>query len=129
MGFSVCAAPLLDFPLGWRCVFARRINLKKTPLLSDTSLRYKEEYLFIHWPQNLEEVRRVTEQYQQHYNWERPLKATSVRQSTTAPGLSDPAELTSFTRGRASRSLSGARSHHRIFARLVGADWLRHRPS
>ena len=33
---------------------------------------YKEECLQVHQPQNLEEVRRVTEAYQYHYNFQRP---------------------------------------------------------
>jgi transposase InsO family protein len=33
---------------------------------------YKEECLNVHWPESLEEVKRVTEEFQQHYNHQRP---------------------------------------------------------
>ena len=48
---------------------------------------YKYECLLVHVPQSLEDVRRVTEQYQQHYNEQRPQEATSLRQSATTSGF------------------------------------------
>lgn len=82
---------------------------------------YKEECLQVHWPQNLEEVRRVTEAYQQHYNWERPHQGRSCGNQPprqvfemlpTLPGLPQTVQ--------ADRWLE--RYHHRIFARLVNSD-------
>jgi hypothetical protein len=72
-------------------------------------------------PQSLEEVRRVTEQYQQHYNWERPHQGRACgnqppRQAfpilPTLPPLPEVVQ--------ADRWLW--RYHHRIFARLIGSD-------
>ncbi len=49
----------------------------------------QEECLAVHRPGTLEEVREATAQFQQHYNWSRPLKAAEVRQSPATGGLSD----------------------------------------
>src|SRR5258708_16308157 len=80
---------------------------------------YKEECLHVHWPETLEEVRRVTEQYQQHYNFERPHQGRACgnqppRQAfptlPTLPPLPDMVQ--------ADRWLW--RYHHPFFPRLIG---------
>jgi transposase InsO family protein len=82
---------------------------------------YKYECLLVHVPQSLEEVRRVTEQYQQHYNEQRPHQGRACgnqppRQAfpmlPTLPPLPDIVQ--------ADRWLW--RYHHRVFARLIGSD-------
>jgi len=45
---------------------------------------YQEECLARQRPATLEEVRAVTAQFQQHYNFERPLKAAQLWQSSAA---------------------------------------------
>ena len=62
---------------------------------------YKYECLLVHVPQSLEEVRRVTEQYQQHYNEQRPRKATRLCQSTTTSGIPHAAHPAFAARHRA----------------------------
>lgn len=82
---------------------------------------YKYECLLVHVPQNLEEVRRVTEQYQQHYNEQRPHQGQACGNQPprmafpTLPTLSPLPEQV-----QADRWLW--RCHHRAFARLVGSD-------
>lgn len=39
---------------------------------------YQEECLAVQRPATLEQVRAVTAQFQQHYNYERPLKAAQL---------------------------------------------------
>ncbi len=50
---------------------------------------YQEECLAVQRPGTLQEVRAATTQFQQHYNWSRPLKAAQLRQSPATGGLSD----------------------------------------
>jgi hypothetical protein len=82
---------------------------------------YKQECLQVHSPQNLEEVKRVTEDYQQHYNYQRPHQGRACgncppRQKfcnlPTLPPLPETVQ--------ADRWL--AHYHRRVFARLVGSD-------
>jgi len=77
--------------------------------------------LLVHRPQNLEEVRRVTEAYQQHYNWERPHQGRSCGNRPprqvfeilpTLPVLPQMVQADTWLK----------RVHHRVFARLVNAD-------
>ncbi len=49
---------------------------------------YQEECLAAQRPQSLEQVREVTQQFGQHYNYERPRKAAQLWQSPTAHRLS-----------------------------------------
>ena len=81
---------------------------------------YKQECLQVHQPQNLEEVKRITEAYQQHYNFQRPHQGRACGNRPprqvfetlpTLPALPQPVD----------GSLA-PRYHHRIFARLVMAD-------
>jgi transposase InsO family protein len=98
--------------------------LQKNAFVERYHRNYKYECLLVHVPQSLEEVRRVTEQYQQHYNWERPHQGRACgnqpprRAFPTLPTLPPLPEVV-----QADRWLW--RYHHRIFARLIGADWLR----
>ena len=48
----------------------------------------QEECLAVQRPATLEQVRAVTEQFGQHYNFQRPLKAAQLWQSPTAHRLS-----------------------------------------
>lgn len=48
------------------------ISHKKMGTLRDTIARYKEECFNVHWPESLEEVKRVTEEFRRHYNEQRP---------------------------------------------------------
>jgi hypothetical protein len=82
---------------------------------------YKYECLLVHVPQSLEDVRRVTEQYQRHYNQQRPHQGKACgnqppRQAfPTLPALSPLPEQV-----QADRWLW--RYHRRVFARLIGSD-------
>ena len=49
---------------------------------------YQQECLAVQRPGTLEEVRAVTEQFVQHYNEKRPLKAPQLWQPTAAYGFS-----------------------------------------
>ncbi len=75
----------------------------------------------MHIPQSLEDVRRVTEQYQQHYNEQRPHQGRACgnqppRQAfPTLPALPPLPEQV-----QADRWLW--RYHRRVFARLIGSD-------
>lgn len=82
---------------------------------------YKEECLNVHRPQTLEEVRRVTEAYQQHYNFQRPHQGSACGNRPprqvfallpALPALPQTMQADAWLR----------RYHHRIFARLVNAD-------
>ena len=75
----------------------------------------------MHVPRNLEDVRRVTEQYQQHYNEQRPHQGRACGNQpprTAFPTLPTLAPLPE--RVQADRWLW--RYHHRVVARLVGSD-------
>lgn len=75
----------------------------------------------MHVPQSLQDVRRITEQYQQHYNEQRPHQGRACGNPPprvafpTLPALSPLPEDV-----QADRWLW--RCHHRVFARLVGSD-------
>ncbi len=82
---------------------------------------YKYECLLVHVPQSLEDVRRVTEQYQQHYNEQRPHQGRACHNQpprVAFPAL--PALPPLPEQVQADRWLW--RFHHRVFARLVGSD-------
>jgi integrase-like protein len=82
---------------------------------------YKSECLRVHQPQNLEEVKRVTQEFQQHDNWQRPHQGRACGNRPprqvfeTLPALPALPETV-----QADRWL--ARYHHRVFVRLVGSD-------
>jgi transposase InsO family protein len=59
---------------------------------------YGQECLHIHQPSTLQEVREVTEAFLQHYNNERPLKATSLWKCPSPGGVSDVAHVTRASR-------------------------------
>ena len=82
---------------------------------------YKQECLQVHYPQNLEEVKRVTEAYQHHYNFQRPHQGRACgnrppRQAfetlPTLPPLPQTVQADCWLE----------RYHHRAFARLVNSD-------
>jgi transposase InsO family protein len=52
---------------------------------------FQEECLAVQRPVTLEEVREAATQFEQHYNYERPLKAAQVRQLPATAGLPDGA--------------------------------------
>ena len=82
---------------------------------------YKYECLLVHGPQSLEEVRRVTEEYQQHYNEQRPHQGRACGNQpprTAFPTLPTLPPLPEVV--QADRWLW--RYHHRVFARLIGSD-------
>jgi transposase InsO family protein len=56
---------------------------------------YGQECLQVHQPSTLQEVREVTEAFLQHYNHERPRKATLLWQCPASCGVSHLAHLTS----------------------------------
>src|SRR5579859_1871874 len=58
---------------------------------------YKQGCILVYRPTTVEEVRTVTEHFQQHYNLERPRSVTQLSQSPTGCGssrLADPSHLT-----------------------------------
>jgi len=82
---------------------------------------YKQECLQVHHPQNLEEVKRVTADYQQHYNHQRPHQGRACGNRPprqvfetlpTLPALPKTVHADCWL----------TRYHHRVFARLVNAD-------
>ena len=82
---------------------------------------YKEECLNVHWPESLEEVKRVTEEFQQHYNHQRPHQGRACgnqppRQAFPTLPVLPPLPVTV----QADRWLWSY--HHRAFARLIGSD-------
>ena len=82
---------------------------------------YKYECLLVHVPQSLEDVHRVTEEYQQHYNEQRPHQGRACGNQpprTAFPTLPTLPPLPEVV--QADRWLW--RYHHRIFARLIGSD-------
>jgi transposase InsO family protein len=82
---------------------------------------YKEECLNIHQPESLEEVKRVTEQFQQHYNDQRPHQGRACGNRPPRQAFPTLPELPPLPRTvQADRWLW--RYHHRVFARLVGSD-------
>lgn len=82
---------------------------------------YKQECLLVHRPQSLEEVRRVTEQYQHHSNFERPHQGRSYGNQPPRQTYPDLPILPSLPEVvQADRWLW--RYHHRVFARQIGSD-------
>lgn len=81
----------------------------------------KYECLLVQAPQSLEEVRRIIEQYQRHYNEQRPHQGRACGNQPprtafpTLPTLPPLPELVQTDRWL-------WRYHHRVFARLVGSD-------
>ena len=82
---------------------------------------YKEECLTIHRPESLEEVKRVTEQFQQHYNEQRPHQGRACGNQPPRQAFPTLPTLPPLPRTvQADRWLW--RYHHRAFARLIGSD-------
>lgn len=82
---------------------------------------YKEECLTIHCPTSLEEVKRVTEQFQHHYNEQRPHQGRSCGNQPPRQAFPTLPELPPLPQTvQADRWLW--RYHHRTFARLIGSD-------
>lgn len=81
----------------------------------------KEECLTIHCPTRLEEVKHVTEQFQQYYNEQRPHQGRACGNQPPRQAFAALPELPPLPRTvQADRWLW--RSHHRGFARLIGSD-------
>ena len=82
---------------------------------------YKEECLNVHRPESLEEVKRVTEQFQQHYNEQRPHQGRACGNQPPRQAFPMLPTLPPLPRTvQADRWLW--RYHHRAFARLIGSD-------
>jgi hypothetical protein len=75
----------------------------------------------VYHPQDLEEVKRVTEDYQQHYNSQRPHQGRACGNCPPRQKFSDLPTLPPLPETvRADRWLE--QYHQRVFARLVGSD-------
>jgi len=68
---------------------------------------YQQECLAVQRPGTLEEVRAVTEQFVQHYTFQRPLKAPQLWQPPAAPRFSSLAGPARGARPGHPRSLAG----------------------
>jgi hypothetical protein len=72
-------------------------------------------------PESLEEVKRVTEEFQQHYNFQRPHQGRACNNQPPRQAFPTLPELPPLPRTvQADRWLW--HYHHRAFARLVGSD-------
>ncbi len=60
----------------------------------------------MHRPSTEQQVREITEQFAQHYNAERPLKAAQLRQSSAAGRVPDLARTAQRARPGGPRSLA-----------------------
>jgi hypothetical protein len=75
----------------------------------------------VHHPQNLEEVKRVTQDYQQHYNTQRPHQGRACGNCPPRQKFRDLPTLPPLPKTvQADRWLD--HYHQRVFARLVGSD-------
>ncbi|HLZ58104.1 MAG TPA: integrase core domain-containing protein [Ktedonosporobacter sp.] len=102
-------------------VCARRISHKKMALWSAITDPTREECLNIHWPQSLEETKRVTEQFMQHYNELRPHQGRACANRPPRQAFPQLPSLPPLPETvQADRWLW--RYHHRAFVRLVGSD-------
>jgi len=82
---------------------------------------YKEECLNVHWPESLEEVKRVTQEFQQHYNEQRPHQGRACGNQPPRMAFPMLPELPPLPRTvQADRWLW--RYHHQAFARPIGSD-------
>jgi hypothetical protein len=82
---------------------------------------YKYECIEVHKPQNLEELRRVTEEFQHHYNVERPHQGRSCGNRPPMTAFPDLPKLPPLPETvQADRWLWDY--HHQVLARLVGSD-------
>jgi hypothetical protein len=82
---------------------------------------YKQECLQVHHPQTLEEVKRVTQDYQQHYNTQRPHQGRACGNCPPRQKFRDLPTLPPLPKTvQADRWLD--HYHQRVFARLVGSD-------
>ena len=82
----------------------------KKPFVERLHRTLQEECLLLQHPQTPEAAQEVSEQFRQHYNQERPLKAESLWERPATDRLSDLAHLATVTRAHRSGSvaLSGA---------------------
>jgi transposase InsO family protein len=82
---------------------------------------YKEECLTVHHPESLEEVKRVTEQFQRHYNEQRPHQGQACHNQPPRQAFPTLPQLPPLPRTvQADRWLW--RYHRRVFARLISSD-------
>jgi hypothetical protein len=82
---------------------------------------YKQECLYVHFPRTFEEVRRVTEAYQTHYNEQRPHQGRACQNRPPRQVFPDlPVLSPRPVQVQVDRWLE--RYHQRVFARIVGRD-------
>jgi hypothetical protein len=75
----------------------------------------------VYHPQNLEEVKRVTEDYQQHYNHQRPHQGRACGNRPPRQVFETLPKLPVLPK-TVQADCWLTRYHHRVFARLVGSD-------
>ncbi len=83
---------------------------------------YNQECLQIHRPTTLQEVREVTEQFIEHYNYQRPLKAPIVPGPASTCGLSNLAAPCPLCPIRSILIGFLESIHGLAFARRIGSD-------
>ena len=94
---------------------------QKNAFVERSHRSYKEECLQVQQPETLEEVKRVTEAFQQHDQFHRPHQGRACQNQPPRQAFPTWPELPPLPRTvQADRWLW--HSHHRIFARLIGSD-------